>query len=489
MNRTSLAFLFFILCNPGLCAQDKFTIVDVIERSQSQSPDFKQAETRKENRYWQYRYFKTNYNPQVRLISNNIGPLYNNSFSPVRQPDGSIKYLQVNQFNPGVNFALQQPIQWTGGTVSVNSIYNYFNDITDHTSQWNGSVFNIALNQPIFSYNQYKWNKRIEPIKYEESRRDYSESMEQIARDAVSYFFDVLGAQVDQQIAQYNLANNDTIYKIEQGRYNIGTTSQDKLLQVELQLLRSRQDVAQAKLNLQNSSLLLRAYIGIRNGEGFDLVLPEEIPILVVNEEDALKYAKETRSAFIAFQRRRAEAEAAVAQAKGTRYQVGVSGAFGLNNVGSSVSDLYQNPARQQFVNLTFDIPLIDWGRRRSLMRSTFATKRLNDYLIAQDEVLFEQEILTQVRQFEMLQLQIEITKKSDQVAFERYKVAQNRYLIGKIDITNLNIALTEKDNAKRSYLQALKSFWIAYYNLRRLTLYDFGEHKYLYNPLAQDDR
>ena len=49
----------------------------------------------------------------------------------------------------------------------------------------------------------------------------------------------------------------------------------------------------------------------------------------------------------------------------------------------------------------------------------------------------------------EMMRLQIEITKKSDEVAQERYNVAQNRYLIGKIDITNLNIALREKDDAK----------------------------------------
>ncbi len=489
MNRYFLGFLFFLFCSVGLRAQNSFTIGDVIQRSQSQSPDFKQAETRKENRYWQYRYFKTNYNPQVRLISNNAGPLYNNSFSPIRQPDGSIVYLQENKYNPGVNYALQQPIQWTGGTLSVNSTYNYFNDIEDNTSQWNGSIFNVQLNQPVFSYNRYKWDKRIEPIRYEESRRDYAESMEEIARGAVSYFFGVLEAQVNQQIAQYNLANNDTIYKIEQGRYNIGTTSQDKLLQVELQLLRSRQDVAQAKLDLQNASLLLRSYIGLRNGEGFELMLPDEIPIFAVSEEEALKHAQETRSAFIAFQRRKIEADAAVAQAKGTRYEVGLSGAFGLNNVGTSVNDLYQDPARQQYINLTFDIPLIDWGRRRALMKSTYANKRLNDYLIAQDEVLFEQEILTQVRQFEMLQLQIEITRKADQVAFERYKVAQNRYLIGKIDITNLNIALTEKDNAKRSYLQALKSFWIAYYNLRKLTLFDFAESKYLYNPLDKTDR
>lgn len=486
MNRPFLIIIFFC-CTLQSRAQNVFSIGDVIERSQSQSPHFKVAETRRENRFWQYRNFRSNYNPQVRLISNNAGSLYNNSFSPVFQPDGSIRYLQINQFNPGVNFALEQPIQWTGGTISVNSIYNYFNNIVDNSSQWNGSVFNIRLSQPIFSYNQYKWEKRIQPIRYEESKRDYAESMEEIARDAVSNFFNVLQAQVDLQIAQYNVANNDTIYIIEQGRYNIGTTSKDKLLQVELQLLRSRQDVSQARLNLQTSSLQLRTYIGLRNSEAFELVLPEEIPLILINEEDALRYARETRSAYIAFERRKAEAEASVALAKSMRYEIGVAGGFGLNSVGNSVNELYENPARQQFVNLTFNIPLIDWGRRKSMMQSAYANKRLNDYLIAQDEVIFEQTIFTQVRQFEMLKLQIDITKKADEVAFERYNVAQNRYLIGKIDITNLNIALKEKDDAKRSYIEALKAFWIAYYELRRLTLYDFASQKYLYNPMAHE--
>ena len=82
-----------------------------------------------------------------------------------------------------------------------------------------------------------------------------------------------------------------------------------------------------------------------------------------------------------------------------------------------------------------------------------------------------------------MLRLQIDITRKADEVAQERYNVAQNRYLIGKIDITNLNIALNEKDEAKRSYIDALKSFWVAYYELRRITLYDFANRQLLYVP------
>ncbi len=483
-------FLFFLaiaFVAIGAKAQSAFTLQDVIQRAQSLSPIFKLTETRLQNSYWQYRTFRTNYNPQIRLNNFNAGTLYTNTITPVRQPDGSLKYLPLNQFNPGFNLGLQQPIQWTGGTIFLNSGYNYFNNIAEGSTQWSGTPMNLQINQPLLAYNKYKWDKLIEPIKYEQSKRDYAEAMEQISKDAANYFFTVLQEQVNLQIAKFNLANNDTIYKIEKGRYNIGTTSEDKLLQVELQLLRSRQDVAQANLNLQKATLDLRTYMGIRSGEIFELIMPDIIPVFKVDEEEAIEFAKKTRSAFIAFERRKLEAKSAVAQARGGLYNVSVNASYGLNNVGASMSDLYQNPSRQQFANISVDIPIVDWGRRRAVMQSAYANKRLQDYVIAQDEVVFEQEILTQVRQFDMLHLQIEITKKSDEVALQRYKVAQNRYLIGKIDITNLNIALTEKDNAKRSYIQALKSFWSAFYDLRRLTLYDFSERKYLYNPFQQD--
>ncbi len=462
-------------------AQNVFSLDEVIQRAQSQSPAFKQTETRRENRYWQYQSYRTNFIPQIRMNSNNAGALYNNSFARTSQDDGTYRYVLINQFNPGVNFSLQQPIEWTGGTISVNSSYNYFRNVTDNVSQWNGSPFYVQLFQPIFAFNPLKWSRMVEPIRFEESKRDYAEAMESIARDGVTGFFNVLQAQVNLQIAQFNLANNDTIYKIEQGRYNIGTTSEDKLLQVELQLLRSRQDVARANLDLQNASLDLRTYIGVRNGEYFKLVMPDEIPTFDVSEDEALVYAKQTRAAYIGFERRKIEAEQEVARAKGQRYNVGISAAYGTNNTAQNFNEIYQNTAKQRIANVTFDVPLVDWGRRRAQMKTAYANKQLTDYVIAQDEVVFEQEILTQVRQFEMLRLSIEITKKSDQVAQTRYMVAQNRYLIGKIDITNLNIALTEKDTAKRSYIEALKSFWTAYYELRRLTLYDFAQKRLLY--------
>ncbi|NQZ75306.1 MAG: TolC family protein [Ekhidna sp.] len=478
MNKT-LLFCTLICISFFASAQVQYSLDNIITLAQGQSPLAKQAETRKENRFWQYRLFRSNYNPQLAL-SGNL-PAYSNQFIPVIQEDGSTAFRPVEQTNSSLNLGLFQEIAPTGGNISVNTRASQFQDLVIDDTRWRSTIVDLTLNQPLFAFNRLKWDRKTEPIRYEESKRSYVEEMEFVSRSAVQRFFDYLDAQVNYQIAHFNLANNDTIYNIEQGRYNIGTASEDKLLQVELQLLRSKQDLAQAQLDLQTSRLALRTFIGLNEEQNFDLSLPEEIPVFPVEEKIALQYAKDNRSDFIAFERRRLEADAQVAQAKGERFQMNLNASFGLNSAAPTFDQSYQDAQSQQFANLTLNIPIVNWGRNEARMKTALANKQLTDYVIAQEEQNFEQEIITQVRQLDVLQQQIEISKKSDEVAQKRYEVAQNRYLIGKIDITNLNIALTEKDNAKRSYINALRSYWIAYYDLRRLTLYDFAQNQLLY--------
>jgi outer membrane protein TolC len=476
------------ICTAGLvcilwqngCAQEKmYSLKEVIDLAKAQSPFSKRAETLKETRYWEYRLYKSNFNPQLRLYGSL--PDYNQDYVQNRLDDGTIKFQQREQTNGFANLGLSQPILLTGGDLSINTNIARYNDFLYDIESWNSTLVNVRLEQPLFSFNTLKWSKKTEPLRYEESKRTYVEEMERISSDATDKFFSVLDAQINLQIAEFNLANNDTIYKIAQGRYNIGTTPRDNLLQAELQLLRSRQDVTSAKISLENAKLDLRSFIGLNNSEDFQLLMPDNIPMMKIDIDAALTEAKNNRANFIAFQRRRLEAEQNVAQARGRRFQATLAASYGLNNQALTWDESYNDPLRQQRFNLTFNVPILDWGRNKSMMKTAYANKKFSDYVITQDEVIFEQEIITQVRQFDVLISQLEITKKSDEIAQERYLVSQNRYLIGKVDITNLNIALTEKDSAKRSYLSALRSFWTSYYNLRRLTLYDFANNQKLY--------
>jgi len=83
--------------------------------------------------------------------------------------------------------------------------------------------------------------------------------------------------------------------------------------------------------------------------------------------------------------------------------------------------------------------------------------------------------LLFQAARLNLLHRQVTVAAKSDTIAQRRFEVAKERYVIGKIDIPILFIAQSEKDGARQANFQTLSDFWVAYFRVRRLTLFDFG--------------
>lgn len=478
--------LFFFLTFFTTYGQEtvSFTLQDIIARAKAQSPASLQAETRRENLYWRYRFYQSNYNPQLRLSG--TVPSYRQEFSNITQPDGSIEFREIRQNLMDLELGLVQEIAATGGRISVNSSTNRFDNFIAQPgtpqTRWSGVPMNVRLIQPIFAFNQLKWDRKIEPLIYEESRRGYVEEMEAISQRVSEMFFDYLVSQVGLDIATKNLKNSEEILKIERGRYNIGTTYEDKLLQVELQVLKAKQDLARAKLQMETNSLRLKSYVGLNESLSLILIPPAEIPAFQIDVEEAINFAFQNRSEALNFERERLEADREVAQARGQRFQMNLNASYGYNNAAFALNDIYVNPNTQALVNLGFQVPVLDWGRNKARMSQAKANQKLVNYTVDQEIINFEQEVFTKVKNFEMLRDRIEITELSDQVADKRYEISYRRYQNGNVTITDLGIAQNEKDENRRAYIESLREFWTAYFEMRALTLYDFENQMLLYS-------
>jgi len=493
-NIKSLFFVFAFSCisifNYGqdtlLITTESFDLKEIVILSRNRSIWALQADVRRENRYWQYRVFKSNYNPQLSL--DGVFPSWTRRYDEVRQQDGSYDFRLVNQNNSNVNLRLEQSLAVTGTRFMLTSGINRFDNFENDEKIYSGVPVGIGLEQPLFFFNDLKWDKRIEPLRYEESKREFVEDLENISLIATNRFFDLLLAQISLEIAQKNLANNDTIYKIGQGRYNLGRIAENELLDLELNVMNSRQQVAQALVDLETSGLRLKTFVGITYIETVTLTLPDFIPEFNVNENAAIDIAKKNRPDAVGFVRRQLEAERDVAQARGeTGLNAMLEAGYGLSGYSTTgLSDMYTNTVNGTQVRIGFQIPIVDWGRQKSRVKTAEASRRLEEYTIQLEEINFDEEIFTLVKQFKMLKEQVVISQKADFIADKRYNIAKNRYLIGKISITDMNLALRDKDDAKRAYIASLRSFWSAYYRLRLLTLYDFEENASLYDPDAE---
>ena len=64
--------------------------------------------------------------------------------------------------------------------------------------------------------------------------------------------------------------------------------------------------------------------------------------------------------------------------------------------------------------------------------------------------------------------------------------MARRLYLQGKSTVLDWNASVSEKDTARRSYIQALQQFWALYYGLRSMTQYDFRTNRPLEHELEE---
>ncbi|HEX6559713.1 MAG TPA: TolC family protein, partial [Longimicrobiales bacterium] len=155
-----------------------------------------------------------------------------------------------------------------------------------------------------------------------------------------------------------------------------------------------------------------------------------------------------------------------------------LSGVFGYNQTASLFSDVYQSPLQQQRFGLNVQMPLLAWGAGRDEVAAARADEKRVAVLAERTRRQIGQQAHFAGRSFEQALTQLQLAAKADTVANKRFEVAKSRYVIGKIAMGDLYIAQTEKDAAVKAYVEAVRAYWVAYYQLRKITLYDFVEGK-----------
>lgn len=484
LTRYGLKVFMLLLCFQQSMAQSTLSLNDVINLALKNSPQAKIASTTFKNKFWSYQTFKTNYLPQLRF--NATVPDLARNYSRITLNDGTDAFRLRTLSNSNASISLTQALGLTGGSIFVNSDLQRI-DIFGNpkTISYLSTPVSVGIFQPIFGFNALKWDKKIEPLRYDEAKRILNEEMEGVSIRATELFFSLLIAQMDYLIQKKNVSNNDTLYKISTGRYNLGKIAENDLLQMELNAMNASNNLAQAELDVELRTLQLKTFLNMKGDEKITLIEPGELPDVIIDEGKALAEAGLNRSQLISFQRQKLEAERNVAEALGQRYGINIRGSYGLTQTGSDLSSTYKAPFEQQNLSVQVNIPIIDWGRNRAMVETAKANRELAEVTVMQAENSFKQDVVLAVRQVNMYRRKVALAAKADTVAQKRYDITVKRYLIGKIDITDLNIAVQEKDRARQDYIRTLGDFWNSWLELRRKTLFDFEKNK----PIAYESQ
>jgi len=431
--------------------------------------------------YWAYRTFRAERLPAISLDMNPFS--YNKNFIKRYDYTNNVDtYKSQQSLNSSANLSVKQNLDATGGTFYIDTELGYLRYFGLNTYEQYSSVpIRIGYSQSLFGFNSFKWEKRIQPVRYEKVKKELLYSLAEISEQTSQYFFDLALNQTAYDIAKQNIANNDTLYQIGLEKYKIGTISQSDLLTLKLGVINSKSDVGNAEINLKKSTFLLASYLRLDRDVQFKLSLPKEPLNIKLSVDDVLMIAKENNPASLEQKENILTAKQNLEKTKKeSRFSSALSASVGFNQVANDLTNAYRKPLQQDIVSVGLNIPLIDWGVRKG--KVNIARENLNTVNITakQTEQSLEQDILMTVSEFNLRQSQIQLAKEAREIAEHAYNKTKQLFIIGKTDVNGVNLAISRQIEAELGYITALKNYWLSYYKIRKLTLYDFIDQKAL---------
>ena len=479
MNRTHLLLIFVFLLIGKLSAQQEpmnLTLTDAIRIAQQHSPEAQAARHTYRSAYWNYRFYKANYLPSLTLTSS---PTFNEQINKITQPDGTNLFIKQNQLSTDVSLTINQNIPLTGGNFFVKSSLTRLDEFENDVIAYNTQPIVVGYQQTLLGYNSLKWDKRIEPVRFREARKNYNEALELVASQACNLFFGLAAAQANLDIAASNYASADTLYRYAEGRYNIGTITENEMLQLEINKLSGETDMMNARIEVEDQMQTLRSFLGIQDDVDIRVLPDNEVPDFQVPMAEALQMAMQNSPEPEMYERLKLQSRSNLAYAKGNAgLKADLYVQFGLSQTGDKLRDSYRDPMNQYYASIGISLPILDWGRSKGQVRVARSNVDLVNTQAEQGMKDFELNVCKMVRQFNLQRQYVQVAAKADRTADRRYEVAKRLYILGKSTILDLNSATTEKDSARRNYISALRTYWSLYYGLRSMTGYDYEKNQ-----------
>jgi outer membrane protein TolC len=385
-------------------------------------------------------------------------------------------YREQQMFSASGGLSIQQNFDLTGGTFYIDSELEYMRNFGyTKSTQFSSIPIRIGYQQSLLGFNPFRWERKIEPLKFEKAKKTFLYNRESISEEVVRYFFALASAQADLELAKEQVASCDTLYKIGLQRQKIAAISRADLLTLQLDKVNAQNTLENAQITMKRAMTALALYLNLDKNTQIKLELPGKPKVLNISAEEALSKAQENNPTYLEQRQSVLEAEREVNRSKmESRFNASVNASIGFNQVANELNNAYRKPLQQDLVSVSVSIPLVDWGVRKG--RLNMAKNNLNVTRIAarQQEQSVEEEVMMTVNDFNIQQRLINSAEEALDLAILAYEQTRQRFIIGKADVNSLTLALNRQQEAQKNYLASLQNYWMNYYKIRKLTLHDF---------------
>jgi len=378
-------------------------------------------------------------------------------------------------------FRINQRILPTDGTIALRNTFSYdYNNsespgATDPISRtWNNRL-SLDLTQPIFTYNRTKVELETVELSYEAALLRYLLQNLSLERNVASSFYSVYSRQLRLDIANEELSNNRESHAIISNKVEGGLLALEELYQSEVNLATSHSAVYNAELNLQNSMDDFKVIVGMPLTDQFEIVTIIKADSVDVDPDMAINHALENRMELRQREISIENSMFSLMDAKTVNEFAGsITASFGLTANNEALEKLFGNPTTTPAVGLTLNIPIFDWGERKSEIKAAEATLKSAEIDLEVEKTDIQVNIRSIVRSLKNLENQIVIQERTVENAELTYDINLERYRNGDLTSLDLGIYQNQLSDRKMSLTNAIIDYKLELLNLKIQSLYDF---------------
>lgn len=379
-------------------------------------------------------------------------------------------------------FTISQPIQMTGGTLSLNNRLYWQDSYSDYQGVRNKQFSNrlyLNFNQPLFTYNQLTTEIKELELSLERTQLTYAIQKLEIERLVAQTFYTTYQNKLKLDIAREELKNQEISYDIIKKKVEADITAREELYQAEVSLLTAKSSVQNAILALEDSYDDLKQYIGLPLGEDISVEADTSVTIADINLEKAISSGIQNRKEL---RQNKIDIETALIDLVRTSSQNEFKGAlnltYGLTGTDPQFASIYEKTTESRSLGFTLEIPLWDWGEKKSRVKASNASIKSQQLTYDEEMKSINIEIRKTYRQLRNLELQIEIARQNVINAQLTYDINLERYNYGDLTSMDLSIIQQQLSGKKNDLVTAIVNYKLALLNLKIQSLWDFENNE-----------
>jgi outer membrane protein len=390
-------------------------------------------------------------------------------------------------YNSFANFSVSQPIVATDGTISLINRFGYvdnYSDFQDVRLKTFSNNLYVQLDQPIFTYNRTKLRLKELELNLENATISNALQLLTLEQSVTQSFYTFYQRQNNLQISIDEYENQKISYEITKNKVDADLLAMEELYQAELNLATSKSTLETNQVLLDNAGDDFKLLLGVDLTQEINV----EVDINFVTREtdlnQALQHAltnrMELRERAIDIERSQFEL---IRTKSLNEFKGAVSLSLGVFGDNERAPYIYEAPAVNPRVAISFSIPLYDWGEKRARIDAAVASREIKtvDLEVEKNDIMIN--IRKVYRNLQNLENQILIAEQNVKNANLTYDINLERYKNGdltSIDLERFQSQLSEK---KSAYADALINYKIELLNLKILSLYDFETQQPVITP------